>query len=425
MPYRNDFQNVPMHGQFLLVKLDTEEEGVLGRITSISSEGKLTSSSGEDYGIRALSDNRPIPEDLRVQYLKYRVDIRVLGVIHIVDEKVVFAASHRRLPHVGSKVSFLSDDILYEVAGHHLNGIELGYFALGEFIYSGDDKRLKDESWFKIKYPAVIPRFHVQSLVSRRTFIFARAGFGKSNLNKLLFSSLYKETPTITKRNGREVPVGTVIFDPDGEYYWPDDKNRPGLCDVVELENKIVVFTKKKGPSPFYQSFVANDIKLDIRRLRPSEVISIALSPEKQEQQNVRKLKGLNDSDWRKLVDEIFKNKNAADPDLIKGLLRLEPSQDVEMVAARGNMTNIVKMLHDPGSQMMDMLIYSLKHGKICIIDVSQMRGEPALILSSLVLQKIFDHNQQQFTEAKPETIPTIAVVEEAQAVLGSLRKIR
>jgi hypothetical protein len=219
--------------------------------------------------------------------------------------------------------------------------------------------------------------------------------------------------------------VGTVIFDPDGEYYWPDDKNRPGLCDVPELENKIVVFTKKKGPSPFYQSFVANDIKLDIRRLRPSEVISIALSPEKQEQQNVRKLKGLNDSDWRKLVDEIFKNKNAADPDLIKGLLRLEPSQDVEMVAARGNMTNIVKMLHDPGNQMMDMLIYSLKHGKICIIDVSQMRGEPALILSSLVLQKIFDHNQQQFTEAKPETIPTIAVVEEAQAVLGSLRKIR
>ncbi|MCD4846008.1 MAG: ATP-binding protein [Methanosarcinales archaeon] len=85
--------------------------------------------------------------------------------------------------------------------------------------------------------------------------MFARAGFGKSNLNKLLFSSLYKETPTITKRNGREVPVGTVIFDPDGEYYWPDDKNRPALYDVAELEDKFVVFTKMKGPSPFYQLF--------------------------------------------------------------------------------------------------------------------------------------------------------------------------
>ena len=36
-------------------------------------------------------------------------------------------------------------------------------------------------------------------------------------------------------------------------------------------------------------------------------------------------------------------------------------------------------MLHDPGSQLMDMLIASLKAGKICVIDVSQMRGNPAL----------------------------------------------
>jgi hypothetical protein len=241
LPYRNEFQSAPMHGQFLLVQLETEDEGVLGRITLISSEGRLSESSGEDYGIRAMSDDRPIPEDLREQYLKYRVNIRVLGVLRNVDGKLVFAASHRRLPHVGSKVALLSDEVLREVAGHNLDGIDLGFFALGEFIYSGGDMRLKSEPWFKIKNPAIIPRFNVQSLVSRRSFVFARAGFGKSNLNKLLFSSLYKETPTVEKRGGRKVPVGTVIFDPDGEYYWPDDKNRPGLCDVPELEDKIVV----------------------------------------------------------------------------------------------------------------------------------------------------------------------------------------
>jgi hypothetical protein len=128
----------------------------------------------------------------------------------------------------------------------------------------------------------------------------------------------------------------------------------------------------------------------------------------------------MNDEDWRQLVDEIYQNYNAADPELLKKLLHLDKEQNAEMVAARANMTGIVKMLHDPGSQMMDMLIYSLKQGKICIVDVSQMRGPRALILSGLILQKIFDHNQQEFTEAQPETIPTIAVVEEAQAVLGS-----
>ena len=70
--------------------------------------------------------------------------------------------------------------------------------------------------------------------------------------------------------------------------------------------------------STHYQSFVAGNIMLGIRRLRPSGVISIALSPEKQDQQNVRKLKGLNDSDWRELVDEIYADKNADDEDLIK-----------------------------------------------------------------------------------------------------------
>lgn len=338
----------------------------------------------------------------------------------IIGGQLTFAASHRRLPHVGSKVAFLSDEVLQEVSGHNLEGAELGFFALGEFIYSGSDKRLTHEPWMQVKYPGVIPKFHVKHLVSRRSFVFARAGFGKSNLVKLLFANLYQKTPTVEKRKGRLAPVGTLIFDPDGEYFWPDDKNRPGLCDVPWLEDKVVVFTRRTAPSAFYHSFVAGSIKLDIRRLRPADVISIALSPEKQDQQNVRKLKGLNDSDWRDLVDEIYANKNAADEELIRRVLRLTDMQDAEMVAARANMTQVVNMLHDPSSQMLDMLLAALKEGKLCIVDVSQMRGTPALVLSGLILQKIFDHNQEQFTKADPETIPTIAVVEEAQSVLGS-----
>jgi hypothetical protein len=317
-------------------------------------------------------------------------------------------------------VAFLPDDVLQEVSGHNLTGAEIGHFALGEFIFGGSDARLRKEDWMQVKFPPVVCKFDVAHLVSRRSFVFARAGFGKSNLVKLLFADLYKVTPTVEKRAGRRVAVGTIIFDPDGEYFWPDDKNRPGLCDVPELEDKVVVFTKKKGPSPFYDSFVAGDIKLDIRRLRPGDVISIALPAEKQDQQNVAKLKGMNDSDWRTLVDEIFTNKNGTDLAIIRNLLRLNENQEAEAVAARSNMTRIVAMLHDPSSQMMDMLIASLKEGKICVIDVSQMRGTPALVLSGLLLQRIFDHNQEEFTKAVPETIPTLAVVEEAQSVLGS-----
>ena len=421
LPYKSEFQRIPMHGQFLLVQLETPEEAVLGRIAAFSSEGKLSFGVGEEFNLRAVREDRPIPEDLREQYLKYRVNIRVLGVLRQSGNDLSFVPSQRRLPHVGSPVAFPSDAVLQEIAGHNLVGAEIGHLALGEYIYAQGSKLLSEEAWMQVRGPNVLAKFPVESLVSRRSFIFARAGFGKSNLNKLLFSRLYATTPKVIKRGGQEVPVGTVIFDPDGEYFWPDDKGRPGLCDVPELEDKLVIFTSRKVPSPFYQSFVAGGIKLDIRQLKPVDVISIALGPERQDQQNVRKLRGLNQQRWQDLVDLVDKDGNSADLGKVTELLDLDKSnrQDVEALAARSNMTAIVRMLHDKSSQLMDKLLYALKEGKLCVVDVSQLRGRSALTLSGLILHRIFDHNQQEFTEAESRTIPTIAVVEEAQSVLN------
>ena len=67
----------------------------------------------------------------------------------------------------------------------------------------------------------------------------------------------------------------------------------------------------------------------------------------------------------------------------------------------------------------MDMLVHALAEGKLCVIDVSQMRGGQSQVLSGLILRRIFDRNQQEFTAPDSETIPTIAVVEEAQSVLN------
>src|SRR6266581_4795727 len=81
LPYRNEFQSIPMHGQFLLVQLETPDEAVLGRIASFSSEGKLSSGYGEEFNLRAMRENRVVPDDLREEYLKYRIMMRVLGVL--------------------------------------------------------------------------------------------------------------------------------------------------------------------------------------------------------------------------------------------------------------------------------------------------------------------------------------------------------
>jgi len=419
LPYRSEFQTTPMHGQLVLVQLDTPNEAVLGRITSLSSEGRLTGAAGEDFNIRAMRETRSVPEQLREDYLKYRVDIRVLGVLRVDNGEMTFVASHRRLPHVGSPVAFVGHDLLMELLGHNSDGAVIGHYALGEYVFTGGKNHLAPEAWVQHQSPELTVKFLASSLVSRRTFVFARAGFGKSNLNKLLFSELYKVDPTVTKRGGHEVPVGTIIFDPDGEYFWPDDKDRPGLADVPHLRDRLVIFTSRKAPSPYYGSFVAAGVKLDIRTLNASDVVSLALSPEKQDQQNVAKLRSVRGQNWSDLVDLIHQHGNAASVNDVKQLMNARDMSDVEVFAARANMTRIVNMLHDPASRLMDALTTALRNGKLCVVDVSQLRGGPSLILSGLILRRIFERNQEEFTKESPQSIPTIAVVEEAQSVLN------
>ena len=159
LPYRNEFQNIPMHGQFLLVQLETPDEAVLGRITSFSSDGKLAAGSGEEFNIRAVMEDRPIPEDLREQYLKYRVNIRVLGVFRKNRDRLIFVPSHRRLPHLGSKVAFPSGPVLREIAGHNIEGAAIGRLAYGEYIYAADDANFQPEEWMQVVSPSVMVHF--------------------------------------------------------------------------------------------------------------------------------------------------------------------------------------------------------------------------------------------------------------------------
>ena len=421
LPYIGKLNDMPMHGMYLLIQLESQDEAVLGRITSVFSDGKLSSGAGEDFNIRAAKSHYAVSESLKEEYLKYRVNVRVLGGLKLDGGKVVFVPSFRRIPSVGALVSFPSDDVLRELANSNGKGSLIGLYALGEYIYAGDkaEEYGLTKPWMNIMFPEIDVKFDVNAMVSRRTFVFARAGFGKSNLNKLLFSQLYKTTPM--KRKGeKQVPVGTIIFDRDGEYFWPDDNKRPGLCDVEELRDNLVVFTGREAPNDFYGSFVAGSIKIDLRELPASVVISLAVSQDRQEQQNIRKLKALNKDNWKKIVNIAYEQGYNADQTEVKAILGIQEGGDAEAAAAISNITNVVKMLHDPASRFMETLMVALKDGKLCIVDMSRYTSDAALVLSGIVLSRIFEHNQKEFTKANSEAIPTIVVLEEAQSVLTS-----
>jgi hypothetical protein len=419
-PYDAGMLDRPQLGQFLLVELGSPEEASLGRITRFVPGGLLTTAEGEDYINTMQRRKQAVPEDLKQQRLKYRVQIKLLGAVRVVDKEIIYIPSQRRLPHLGAMVALPSREVLAALCRLSGGKTELGDYVLGEFVYSGG-KVLQKDPVLRAMDPKLPVMFDIHNLVSRRSVVFARAGYGKSNLIKFLVAELYKEKDATKTKAGRN--VGTLIFDADGEYFWPDvvDK-RPGLCDVPHLQDKLVVFTNRPAPSPYYGSWKTGEVKLDIRDLPARDVIGISIAAHRQTDQNVLKLKAVSGQNWRQLVDLIQTQGLQASDNDIGRLLGYAagqiPSSAAEIGAARSNMFGVVRMLHDPNSRVLSGTLAALERGGVVVLDISLLSSGAGNMLAGLLLRRIFSHNQENFTGGR-QIIPTIMVLEEAQSVLG------
>src|SRR5690606_10419936 len=208
----------------------------------------------------------------------------------------------------------------------------------------------------------------------------------------------------------------------DGEYFWPDAKGRPGLCDVPHLKDHLVVFTNRKPRNPYYASWTAGTVKLDLTLLPAYDVISIAVAPDRQTHQNVIKLKQLSRDNWRQMVHLIHDQGLAADDEKVGRLLGYDGDQiqrnSAEIAAAKSNMLGVVRSLHDPDSTLLKGTLDALRKGCIVVIDISLLNSKAGEMLAGLVLRRIFSYNQENFTSGEG-VVPVVAVIEEAQSVLG------
>ncbi|HEY5037733.1 MAG TPA: ATP-binding protein, partial [bacterium] len=417
-PYDASMLERPQLGQFILIELASEEEASLGRITKFVPSGLLATGEGEDYVNTMQRRKQDVPEDLKQQRLKYRVQVKLLGAVKVVDQMVVYVPSQRRLPHLGAKVALPSPEVLRELCKLSRGTTELGDYVLGEFVYCGAGIK-QPQLAMRSMDPRLEVMFDIKNLVAKRSVVFARAGYGKSNLIKFLVAELYKEQP---KTEGG-LNVGTLIFDADGEYFWPDKvKGRPGLCDVPHLKDKIVVFTNRPAPSPYYNRWKAGDVRLDIRELPARDVIGIAVSSERQTQQNILKLKSLSNTTWRQFVDLIHIQGLLASDAAVGALLGYQGAQvqnsAAEIAAARSNMFGVVRSLHDPNSRVLALTLQALREGLIVILDISLLSSAAGNMVAGLLMRRIFSNNQENFTSGG-SIIPVVTIIEEAQSVLS------
>ena len=418
-PYDATMLEKPQLGQFILIELHNIQEASLGRITKFVPSGLLSTAEGEDYMNTMQRRDQAVPEDLKEDKLKYRVEIKLLGAVKNEGEKIVFIPSQRRLPHLGAKVALPSNDVLKELCSLSGGDTNLGDYALGEFIYSGDQNDHADI--FRHIEPHLQVKFNINNLVSKRSVVFARAGYGKSNLIKYLVSELYKDQGkhAVTDKGAK---VGTLIFDADGEYFWPDHKGRPGLCDVPDLHDQIIVFTGREAASPYYNAWKAGAVKLDIRDLPARDVLGIAISADRQSQQNILKLKSLNERNWRGMVDLISREGLQAEDKEVGSLMGYKEkdinNSTAEIAAAKSNMYNVVHHLHDPQSKLISGTLEALRQGLIVIVDISLLSSTAGHNIAGLLMRRIFNYNQEHFTGGSPP-IPVNVIIEEAQSVLG------
>ncbi len=397
-PYHSEYR--PNIGEFIVVTL-SRESAVLGRITRFFPMGVLSSGEGDEYLAEMRRRNRAIPEDLKETKLRYTVNVKLLGGLEISKSSFIYHPSIRQLPHLGARVGTLSDEALKFVCALGKGGehsVSIGNFVLGETVF--------DKSGGEVEVPVM---FDLDHLVARRTFVFARAGYGKTNLIKLLISRLYQ----------LEQPGGMIIFDPEGEYAFRDKRGRPGLADVPFLANKLVVYTNRRVPAP-YDRWVAGNVKLNLCDLRPAEVVNQCIAVGKQDAVFANVLRGLDAAQWRQLVELIsLEGYKAKEKQIVDITQYSESGHSVVINAISNNLTPVISSLHEQDSVLIRSLREHLSRGRIVIIDISLLSSTNGYRVAGLVLEELFHRNQENFVVgSEGEVIPIIAVLEEAQSIL-------
>jgi hypothetical protein len=395
-PYHTEYR--PKIGEFIIVTL-APESAILGRITRFFPMGVLSSWEGDEYLAEMRRRSREVPEDLKETKLRYTVNVKLLGGLEIREGKVVYRASIRQLPHLGARVGTLSKEALQFVCslgkgeGH---SIPIGHCALGDSVFTGSDSNSE--------LPVL---FDLDHLIARRTYVFARAGYGKSNLIKLLTARLYE----------LEQPGGMLIFDPEGEYAFRDKRGRPGLADIPFLADKLVVYTNRNVGTP-YNRWVAGDVRINLAHLHPSEVVNQCVAGSKQEMVFANVIRGLTSDRWDELVELIRASGYGADDQKIIDITRNNNPAVVGAIV--NNITPVVGALHARESNLIRDLRGHLAKGRIVVVDISLLSTTNGYRVAGLLLDELFRRNQEYFIAgSEGDVIPIIAVLEEAQSILG------
>lgn len=381
-PYRPDFRLEI--GTLLLVQNGGED--IVARIMDYAPSGEFTTAMGEKWlgSIASQGAVDQIGHDIKKRKITYKVRIKVLGSLR----NGIFTAGLKRIPQITSKVRLPSKGTLRIIIGKALrdqsDGVRIGHYTM-----DADVPILFDES----------------RLNAKRTFVFARAGYGKSNLMKMICMEW-------SSSNG-----GLLIFDQDGEYAVTDTEGRPGVMDGREA---IMITNRRIGGST---ANIYQNNKINLKDLPHKMIIPLLVSPAKHEMVFFGKLMGMRPESWPALVDLLANKGWSADYDEINRIVTGNTSRlpsEVDVKPILNNLVPPITSIHDPGSMVIRVIEEAMSLGMVVIFDVSRLDAQTARWLSSMIVTRIFNQNKENFIKhGGSGLIKATFVLEEAHNVLG------
>jgi hypothetical protein len=252
--------------------------------------------------------------------------------------------------------------------------------------------------------------FDLDKFRDKRTAIFARTGYGKSNLCKLVTS--------LASLTGE----GLLVFDMEGEYAFRNpEKDTPGLADIPQIRGNLVVYTNRRDydMSRYRDIWIRPPINLEL--LRPWQIASLFPEAGGEEAAVIRNFRDLTETP-QCLIElaqlcEIPRVDRNRERQLWDDLFQTLRATDQQKPVLRRNLRWLLPLHNSSAPNIVTDVMWHLARGRTVIVDLSLLPLEVGISLSNAILEGIFMYNVRNITQGR--LIKCIAVFEEAQNVLN------
>jgi hypothetical protein len=402
----------PRLGEFIVIQeVEFLKRRILCRVEEIgygdfqTTRGERERALVEKYIRKSAGHNRQLTEEEKKSLFFLAYTLRVLGEIRENKGSLKIGTDYRMLPELTATCRVPNEQEFKLIVSSGLESTQnralptIGRLSFGEDVVN------------EISIP-----FEPGKFDSKRTAVFARTGYGKSNLTKSVVA-----LAAATSKSG------ILILDLDGEYPFrtknPDGTEKYGLVDIDILKPKLVIYTERKEVD-FEQGLDIRRI-INLSKLAPWYIADLMLEQDKKVVQDFRTMKYISGAKeaWDNLVKTLSANYDNDEDDhgdvgnKMDAFFKAIKCSEEQRRPLRREITRLKKLHNPEAGNLVESIRKDTAQGKLVVLDLSLFEVKQAIRIAQTVLTRIFSYNLWAITQNKAK--PVIAVFEEAQNVLN------